>query len=652
MRTLFLCTSALALVAASTATAQESNPMDLGSIVIGFGGTADDLDSVEVTSEDLQIIQPNDLQDVFKNEPAISVGSSQAISQKLYVDGVEENNLAVTIDGARQNNKIFHHNTTTYIDPELLKQVRVDPGVAPADAGPGALGGSVAFETKDVDDLLAPGLSYGGRFATEYQSNGNIFSNSLTLMTRQGGFEALAYGKVANGGDQTDGDGNDILGSGTKMRSGLAKLAYELDNGGRFEFTYESVRDNDLRPYRADMQTAGGPLATRVYDLQRDNAVISYTTVNPTALWDPKILLAYSATDLKLPEETETSTGKTHSYNGVIQNRFTVGIGTITAGLDFYTDEGVLDYKVHAKPDVVFAPGEKSRNVGLFAQARLEPTDRWKISAGVRGDMQSFTGTDGTEYDNSGLSGNAAVEYAVTDTFSLGAGASHVWGGIALTENFIMNPDWIYPAETIDPVTADNYYIAANFNSGPWSLSGRLFKTSIDNARAPSYRGGPALTTDMTSDGYELKAGYNWGSGLFRVGFADIDTKVDGAPADSYVGRYLTTPIGRQMTLEVLQSVPNTGLFFGADAQLAFKEDGFHEAARVDTLPAYQVVNAFAEYVPPRLANLSLRLQVDNIFDAQYADRATYGQEFIVSDGLIPLYQPGRSVSVRATLNF
>lgn len=59
------------------------------------------------------------------------------MSQKVYVHGIEETSLAVTMDGGRQNNKVFHHNGTNLIDPGLLKAVSVDAGVAPADAGPG-----------------------------------------------------------------------------------------------------------------------------------------------------------------------------------------------------------------------------------------------------------------------------------------------------------------------------------------------------------------------------------------------------------------------------------------------------------------------------------------------------------------------------------
>ncbi|TIP52051.1 MAG: TonB-dependent receptor, partial [Mesorhizobium sp.] len=78
-------------------------------------------------------------------------------TQKIYVNGVDENNLAVTVDGSRQNNKVFHHNGTYLLDPALLKAASVQAGVAPADAGPGALAGSLGFETKDAVDLLEPG---------------------------------------------------------------------------------------------------------------------------------------------------------------------------------------------------------------------------------------------------------------------------------------------------------------------------------------------------------------------------------------------------------------------------------------------------------------------------------------------------------------
>lgn len=120
-------------------------------------GAADRSNSIAITAADLDRRNPTTLKGVFAGEATVSVGGAQPLSQKVYVQGVEETNLAVSIDGARQNNKVFHHSGTNLIDPALLKRARVDPGVAPADAGPGALGGAIAYETVDVADVLAPG---------------------------------------------------------------------------------------------------------------------------------------------------------------------------------------------------------------------------------------------------------------------------------------------------------------------------------------------------------------------------------------------------------------------------------------------------------------------------------------------------------------
>ena len=133
MRAHIHLSSICVLLGANAALAQTAEDDFLGTIVLDYSG----VNEVGVDGDDLETIEPDDLQDVFKNEPTVQVGSSLPISQKIYVQGIEENNLAVTIDGSRQNNKIFHHNATTYIDPVMLKQVRIDPGVAPADGGPG-----------------------------------------------------------------------------------------------------------------------------------------------------------------------------------------------------------------------------------------------------------------------------------------------------------------------------------------------------------------------------------------------------------------------------------------------------------------------------------------------------------------------------------
>ncbi|MEP1765270.1 MAG: TonB-dependent receptor [Sulfitobacter sp.] len=638
---------------ATTSLAQATDSFQLNTIFLETA--SENNNAVDLESEDIARQNPTDIQDLFKSEPTISVGSSIPASQKLYVNGVEETNLNVSIDGSRQNNKVFHHSATTYIDPALLRAVRINPGVAPADAGAGALAGSVAYETRDVDDILQEDLSFGGFVKSEYDSNGSTFSNSGSLYGRKGGFEYLGFLKIANGGLRSDGSGDDIVGSGTDLVSGLAKIAYEAETGDRFEFSMEQITDDAQRPYRANIAliTAGRPVdLTRSYDINRKNFVFTYTDETPTGWWDPTIRLAYSETDLVIDEETQFSRGTTGNFNGLIQNKFALPNGSITAGIDFYSEEGELEYYGVTDSTYDILASEKSRNIGVFAQARMDVSARARVSYGLRADFQEFTDLHGETTSDNGFSGNISGEFDLTDNIAFSAGYSSVWGGVQLAENFILNDAWLYPEDGIEAVTSENIFVAANANFGAWDLSGKLFRTNIDNARSASWAGGPDLHTDLTSRGFELGLGYAWANGFARIGYANIDSEIDGRTADSYTGNYLTTPLGEVVTLEVIHTLPQHNLTFGADAQIVLSETDTFDAdtgGTGATLPSYEVVNAFVEWQPKRNDNWTIRGEVNNLFDATYANRATYGQEF---ETVNPLLEAGRSFKISASLKF
>lgn len=643
----------------------------LGSIVLSAPLLPTGEDGISVTSEGIALSNPADLSELFVAEPTIAVGSSIPMSQKVYVNGIEENNLAISIDGARQNNKIFHHNTTTLIDPALLKAVRIDPGVAPADAGPGALAGGLAYETKDVVDLLEPGRTVGARYKFEFDTNGPVFANSVTLFGRQsmgaGAFEYLGFLKYASGGRREDANGIPIIGSGTDVLSGLGKLAYEAQSGDRIEFSFEQVHDDAIRPFRANIGVinAGRPVPPiRSYDLERTNVTLTYTDSKPTGLWDPTLRIAYSGTKLVndesgLPPIFPTfpiadffyTSGETTSVSAEASNRFSLSWGEINAGVDFYSDEASLA----AVSIATLAAGgvrEKLQNTGIFAQVRTEPSRYWRLSAGARYDFQDFTGINGFQQSEDGFSGNAVGEFFVTDQITLSAGYSHVWGGVELAENYIMNPTWVYPATGIEEVTADNAFIAAAYAAGTWAVDGKVFYTEINDARAASFTVGPAVVADVQSEGFEIGISKTWSQGFVRVGFARVETDVNDLPADSFTGNYLTIPLGDFLTVQAAHEF-NNGLLVGGDAQVAFDFDGtapFGLAGVPPRIDGYTVVNVFAEFSPNSTDNLVLRVEVNNLFDEQYASRATYGQDFPGS--VVPLFEPGRSLRLSGEVTF
>lgn len=620
--------------------------------ISAFGGGKLGAGEIVITSEELELKHPANIADVFSGEPGISVGSSLPMSQKVYVHGIEETNLAVTIDGSRQNNKVFHHSGTNLIDPGLLKAVGVDAGVAPADAGPGALGGAISYETKDARDML-DGDGFGGFATSSYNFNSDTITTGVSAYGIREGFEFLGYFNFGNGNDFSAGNGSDVEGTSTDLLSGIGKLAYEFDSGDRVEISHERVHDDAPRPFRANVGFIDGrpPWEPRVrdYKLDRQNTVFTYTDSTPEGWWDPKLLLAYSRSELEVPVflppalaiPPYPATGTTDSFNGKFENKFSFDIGNVIAGIDFYDDKAELE-------DLFEPATEKSRNVGIYAQARIEPWDRTRLSFGARGDNQQFTGTTGEEWTNSGFSGNVSGEYdLVEDLLTAKAGYSHVWAGIPLAENFIMNPNWDYGSGP-EPVTADNYVVGLEATYNGFTLEGSVFQTDIDDARAPRYAVSRGIEAhDVRSRGYEIGAGYTWGDGFFEVKYANIDVEIDGQPADSDLGTYLAAPAGQIVTLQAVHTVTDWGVTFGADAEIALDYDDV--AVGSEPFEGYEVFNAFVEYVPPSRPNLTLRADLKNIFDETYSDRATYGQEF---GTVTPLYEPGRSFILSAKATF
>jgi hemoglobin/transferrin/lactoferrin receptor protein len=644
-------------------------------VLQGQPGAEGDVGETVIGPEQLERINPTDLADVFREQAGIQVGSSLPMSQKVYVHGVEETNLAISIDGARQNNKVFHHNATNLIDPSLLKAVDVDAGIAPADAGPGALAGSINYETKDAIDLLAPGKSFGGFVTSTYNFNSDTVTTGLGAYGVHEGFEFLGFFNFGKGDDFVGGNGREIEGTSTNILSGLGKLAYEAESGDRFEISYDRSHDDATRPFRPNVGfITGRPFwEPRVRDLKidRQNTVFTYTDTSPEGLWDPTIMLAYSRTQVDTlgyacpggcptgVPTTYPATGETTSLNGKFENKFALDIGNIVAGVDFYRDRAELD----ASSTILgFSDSgrEKASNLGIYAQARLEPWERSRLSFGARADYQWFTGINGQEFDNGGLSANISGEYDLTDFLTAKAGFSHVWAGVPLAENFIMNPAWTYGPDGPNPVTSNNYMLGLEGRYAGFTAEASVFRTDIDDARVALYRytlaspppfpGALAAlrSRDFTSQGFEIGAGYEWTSSYVKVKYAHIRVDIDGVPADSDTGNYLATPVGDIITITAAHTFVDWGLTIGGDIEIAPKYD--HVAGNAPAYKAYEVVNAFAEWKPEALPNFTFRAEIQNVFDETYADRATYGQEFGAT--VSPLYEPGRSFLLTAKATF
>jgi hemoglobin/transferrin/lactoferrin receptor protein len=381
----------------------------------------------------------------------------------------------------------------------------------------------------------------------------------------------------------------------------------------------------------------------RRYEIDRQTTVFNYSDATPQGWWDPKIVIAHSQTEVRTPfvhrfsGAVSPSYGKSETLNGKAENKFAFTGGNVIAGFDFSKRHALLDFPGEY-------PREKSDVVGAYAQARLEPVKGTRISFGGRSDHQWFTGVDGSTFKDNGFSGNISGEQDLIGRFlTVKAGYSHVWGGVALAENFVMDPAWTYGSGPKSAV-ADNVNAGLIVRYKGWTLEGTVFRSEIDDARVR------LISRDVESKGYEIGLGYDWGSGFFRVKYANIRVSIDGQPADSDTGNYLATPVGDIITVTAAHRFVGTGFTVGADAKFAPEYD--YVIAGSPPYEGYKVLNAFVEYKPNLPYDLTLRLDVRNVFNELYADRATYGQEWIISDSVTPLHEPGRSFILSATAKF
>lgn len=598
---------------------------------------------------DISRLQPQDTKGLFKHEASVSVGGSIPVNEKVYVRGVEETAMLVTVDGARQNNKVFHHNATTLIDPSLLKAASASAGVAAADDGPGALGGSLRYETVDAADLLAPGDNLGGFLHGRYASNGDAVTTAGSLVGRSNGFEALGYVKQVEGNHYEDASGDNVRFTEPGLLSGLAKLAYENADAGRIELSHEVVNDDSERPYRANFSglTAGRPVPpSRNYDLTRQNTVLGYSRLTNQGLWNPEVTIANNETELKTsenplsaPATTVKYTGITESVSATAKNTFHTGLVDITAGLDYYEDSAVFKYATD--PDLE----EQAENTGAFVQFRQTLFQRLDLSYGLRYDQQDFTGTDDSSHDDEGTSSNVFAEFHVNKHFAINAGYADVWGGTALAENFILNGAWIY--NDMKPVQAHNHTVGFKTNWNGFFAEANQFETGLRDARVPTWGGGPDLYSDFDIDGFDATLGYRAQLGRLAVTYADIESRMDDEFATSYDGNYFTVPLGEQVAISGELYWPNTQWVLGMSTEIALENDDLESRGLGEKQESYTVMDVYVDYTP--IDALSLRLSVDNLNNEEYTERASYGQEFPTVETLL---EPGRSINMDVRYNF
>ena len=637
---------------------------------------------VEIGTEQLDFHAPSKLSDVFFGETAVSSGGVIGTATKTYIHALEEENLSVTIDGVRQGGGGWHHTGNLLIDPELLQRATIKPGVAAADDGYAALSGSIAYETKDARDLLAPGQSLGGYAKLEWRSNGDALKETGAVYGTQGGMEFLLTGTLHNGDDYEDGDGNEVRYTAPDMYALLGKMAFNGKDGHRFELSFENTEDDGDRDLRQNFGTPVGappvaPNATVPSKTTRSTFVLSYADETPNEWITPSAQFSYNRTvfDTDQPDVLPTGVvigpftvdgtvdihGETETFGAKLNGDIETGGGVVSVGVDFEHAEsfgfaGSSVVRVAGPPVnlTVNTPGyrEERRNLGAYAQARLKAGPMVGLSFGGRVDQQWFIGASGEKFNDAGLSGNATLEVTPTEWLLLSAGYSHVWGGYSFGEAGLLGFDnstatGLPPDYTgFEATTSDNFRLGGEIEHNGAHFGAYLFKTNIYDAndKANVARG---LNSDLETEGVDVKLGYRRQDGFITVKYTYTDVTDDGREPET-TNYYLTSPGGHLFAIQAGYR-PVERLMLGASAEIALEYDETEEIG-LEALPAYEVFNLFASYEPEMLPGFSLRAEVNNLLDETYFDRSSEGSgQPTVS---IPRNLPGRSFGLIGKVTF
>lgn len=576
--------------------------------------------------------------------------SARDTAQSVNIRGLQDfGRVNVLIEGARQNFQRSGHiaNGVYYLEPEMLKGVDITRGPTATIYGSGAIGGVVAFNLLDADDILRDNEKAAVRSRTRYSSNGDGMLYSETGAVKVGNFDILGQLNFRSVGNYRDGAGVEIPDSGSKDDSALVKGRWRPAPGHQITGTIVDLTSEFIDRPSATSSTR------RDSDLHNEQYTLGYTFSRPdTPLIDASAKIYLNRTDLQQkvlvsppPPGTEP-VGSLRGFNVETQgfdinntSRFTFGRvkWALTYGADGFRDDVfTFDQAPNGNADDL-TPGGRRTVAGAFVQSRLTFYDTVDIIAALRYDTYELErGTLTT--DGSRVSPKVTVGYTPIKGLTLFGTYAEGYRAPAITETLIngLHPPVsglpggfpLLPNPNLRPEVAHNWEGGVNLKYDSVFKTGDAFRAKfvafqnkvddyIDAVQGPpptfSYQ--YQNIANATLEGYELEGMYDaraWfiGVGLHRIRGTNDDT-----------GFGLLTVPADQITLTAGFRALEQRLIAGTRVRFV------DEQTRLPAPPpgpppailpsdGYTVVDLFGQLEINKYAVLNIN--VDNLFDKNY----------------------------------
>jgi hemoglobin/transferrin/lactoferrin receptor protein len=638
--------------------AQDGEPQDDGEpreqiVVVGA------LTDVARDREDIQISQASDLTDLFRNVPSVTVGGGLGIAQKIYVRGLEDSLLNVTIDGAPQRGTLFHHVGRVSVEPELLKTVDVQAGAGEATSGFGAIGGAIRFRTVDPSELLQAGRDYGAIAKAGWFSNDGHKLSGTVFGRLTGDIGVLASFVHVDRQDYRDGNGDTLRGTGAKQQLGFLKLGGELGGGHRLTLSYEQREEEGEFSQRPNWPALAGDLLFPV-EGTRKTAIANYglrtgadIDIEATGYW----------TRSNFVQDRYDRWGR---YGAQIETwgfdaraRIRRGKHDVTVGAEHRSDHVVGEYLTPPMDGMV---EEEGALVGVYLQDKWRVVDPLLLSFGVRYDsydLDKISTDSGISNDGFSFNGGATLDVALG--LSLNGGYAEAFRGKEIGDAFTLEGSALAPG--LRPERVKNIEGGVKYDRDGITASAVYYRTRIDDVvldqigRAPPQ---PATYYEnvgrFEAEGYELRAGYRTGPFSIDAFFNHYDSRLNGNRIEGYEHIALGNSVGDNWAVSAsFDPSPTLGIRASVtryedldDLEVLFRDRAMGWISQTEFIdkPGYTVVDLMARWQPLGTELIEVQAAVYNVFDKQYRAHASVGDYSAIPGYEIirGLPEPGRNV--------
>ncbi len=655
-----------------------------------------------IERDTIDTLSPSAVSDMLRDVPGVDfAGGPRRTGEAPSIRGLSGENILILLDGARQS-FISAHDGRFFIDPEIIGTAEVVRGPASALYGSGAVGGVLAFETVEAEDLLREGETWGARMRGGYQSvNGESFG-TLTAFTRQDNLDALASFGLRQSGDIRLGSGADLP-SDDEIATGLVKLGYAFTDAFRADVSWQRFANTAIEPNNGQ-----GTLGTgdAVLDRNVDKDVETETwraglRFDPVSdLVNTRLTVYQSTSGVDEFDATEPRTiiREIETTGASLRNaaRFDLsGIRTtLTVGADWYADEQTGRDSSVGDGVRAGVPDGRSEFTGAFAQIEAEIDrplglpGRLIVIPAVRHDaFESTSSVDPESNSDEEVSPRLAASYGPAEWFRVFGSYSQGFRAPSINELYLDGVHFPVPHPVLfNPAMGQFVFVNNNFIPNPSlapetsetvefglgvdfrnlvadgdRLQGKisyyesdvedLIDLSVNFAFDPTCFAPPAFfpcsagTTSSANvesaelDGVEAEVVYDSERVHARATFASIDG------ANMMTGEDVGALTPDRLALDLGLKMPEWNARIGTRVQYAgdFERRGADSMGGlvvVEERDSYAVLDLYATWSPDAAQGLRFDLGIENVFEEDYARVFESVSE------------PGRNFKIAATWQF